>query len=138
MWTLVAPSLTQGAMTSCSLYTIHLPSLSLFPPLVGTTMILAAGPPARLINVSMMPVPARFPPPTMTSVPFAGPYSGASSGCAEAIPKARIKRTTDLRFTCAPIMVHRDLFKHLRASGVYALRTGLVGPVGFEPTTNGL
>ena len=43
-----------------------------------------AGPPASSMNFSLIPEPVNLPPPTMTSVPFAGPYSGTSAagGCA--------------------------------------------------------
>jgi len=46
---------------------------------VGTTMNFFSSPPASAMNRSTMPVPSVAPPPTMTSVPFAGPYSGGPS-----------------------------------------------------------
>src|ERR1043166_138599 len=39
-----------------------------------------SAPPASSMNFSLMPVPFRLPPPTISSVPFGGPYSGATVG----------------------------------------------------------
>src|SRR5260370_31320037 len=60
-----------------------LPSAARLPPAVGTTMILAPSPPALLMKVSKIPVPTFEPPPWITSVPLAGPYSGV---CAQRVP----------------------------------------------------
>ena len=52
------------------------------PPAVGTTTNLASGPPPSSMNFSMMVVPSVEPPPTMTSVPLAGPYRAPVAVCA--------------------------------------------------------
>src|SRR5947207_2125517 len=73
---LVSPRDFQPARTFSSWNTRNFPSGVLLPPAVGTITNLAFGPPASSMNFSMMPVSLVGPPPTMTNVPFAGPYSG--------------------------------------------------------------
>src|SRR5215472_5019830 len=57
--------------------------------------MLAPRPPALLIKVSKIPVPASEPPPWITSVPFAGPYSGS---CARAPPARSAAKKARLSF----------------------------------------
>ena len=59
-------------------------SYSSWPPAVEMTTIGAAAPPASSRNRSRIPVPARSPPPTITSEPRSGPTS-----CAAARPPKR-------------------------------------------------
>jgi hypothetical protein len=57
------------------------PSALRLPPLVGTTTNFPfSAPPPSSMNFSMIVVPSVDPPPTMTSVPLGGPYSGGLSG----------------------------------------------------------
>src|SRR4051812_32452654 len=42
-----------------------------------------SGPPASSMNFSLMPEPFKLPPPTISSVPLAGPYSGCSCASGE-------------------------------------------------------
>src|ERR1700693_4226314 len=47
------------------------------------------------MNVSKIPVPTSVPPPWITSVPFAGPYSGS---CAKMLPAKRVAIKASLSF----------------------------------------
>src|SRR5579871_7369 len=114
--TLVRPRFFQGASTCSGRYCFTVPSGLRFPPAVGTTTILAANPPALLTNVSKIPVPASEPPPWMTSVPRAGPYSGS---CAKAAVAARI--AAKIRFALLSLITYgQDIM------GVVAQVVGLV------------
>src|SRR5262249_8614980 len=69
------------------------------PPAVGTMTKFFSLPPASSMNFSSIPDPFRLPPPTITSVPVADPYSGASAVCAtgQAAVSARTAMTSDGR-----------------------------------------
>src|SRR6185436_1433804 len=61
------------------------------PPAVGTMTNFLSGPPASSMNFSLMPLPLRLPPPTISSVPFGGPYSGVSDAGSCCVARATSK-----------------------------------------------
>ena len=91
--------LSHDAISFASTYSRTLPSRSRLPPAVGTTTNRpASGPPLSSMNCSMMFVFAVDPPPTMSSVPRAGPYSGAACCSADAAGAHRNNAaTSDIR-----------------------------------------
>src|SRR5882724_8988346 len=120
------PLLFQAATTSSSLYTRIFPSAVLFPPAVGTTIKLPSSPPANWMNFSMIPVLLVVPPPTITSVPLAGPYSTGSrltgfvgDCCPPKLPvttsnesKAADNPATRFLFITPPVLLRRDRWRN--------------------------
>src|SRR4051812_20011571 len=56
-----------------------------------------SGPPASSMNFSLMPEPFKLPPPTISSVPLAGPYSGCSCASVEHTASAMSAATNRVR-----------------------------------------
>src|SRR4051812_19536217 len=56
-----------------------------------------SGPPASSMNFSLMPEPFKLPPPTISSVPLAGPYSGCSCASGEHTANAMSAATNRVR-----------------------------------------
>src|SRR3954463_12982308 len=73
------------------------PSALRLPPAVGTMTKFLSGPPASSMNFSLMPEPFKLPPPTISSVPLAGPYSGCSCASGEHTASAISAATNRIR-----------------------------------------
>src|SRR4051812_46262462 len=56
-----------------------------------------SGPPASSMNFSLMPEPFKLPPPTISSVPLGGPYSGCSCASGEHTASAMSAATNRVR-----------------------------------------